>query len=181
MSRARSAVAVRTTIDQLREAAVEAYGVQVDSELMTFDNFDDVVDFCRPLTEELGGEPGSDAWYFWQHGEWAVMGDLGIALQRDEQAHEKLSARLGEVVVAALDTAYEYAYFAFCEGGKRRRRLMLEEGVFEMEGLPVKPERGHHMLEFNEEECERIWSAYDLPTFEYDPLEGHFQAIAIKR
>lgn len=181
MSRARSAVAVRTTVDKLREAAVEAFNVEVETEVKKFDDFYDAVEFCRPRTELLGGEARSDAWYFWKHGDWAVMGDLGVDLQNNDKELCRLSEKLGNVVVAALDVMYEYAYFASYEDGELRRRLLLEEGAFGEEGLPVKPERGRRLLDFNEQECERIWTAFKLPTFEHDPLNGPFYAIGVKK
>ena len=79
MSRARSAIAARTTVQALREALCKSFGVEdKGSELHT--DFYDVGTFCRANSEELGGDEGAEAWYFWQSGEWAVAGDLTLEL-----------------------------------------------------------------------------------------------------
>lgn len=175
MSRARAALAARTTVETLLEGAIKAFGKELGSESDTFDDFFDAVGFCRPLTEELGGDAGSDGWYVWQHGEWAILGDLGVLLQRDQDAVAALSADLSSpVVVAAMDPFDEYAHFAVYEDGKMSRRLILEDEVIRVEGIPVEAERGRHLDDFTQEEAERLWRSYKLPTFEFDPQEGTF-------
>ncbi|MEZ4468361.1 MAG: hypothetical protein R3F60_02660 [bacterium] len=175
MSRARAAIAARTTVEELMSAALTAFGKTAGADSATFDDFFDAASFCRPLCEELGGEVGSDAWYSWQHGEWAILGDLGLLLQRRHAALAALSERVGELVVGAVDTGFEYAHFAVYDDGEMRRRLTLEDEALELEGLPVAAERGRHLEDFSEEEAERLWTSYGLPTFEYDPEEGRFR------
>ena len=59
MSRARSALAVRTTTGELIASALKAFGCeQVKTESMT--DFDSVLDFCHANSEELGGAEGCD-------------------------------------------------------------------------------------------------------------------------
>ncbi len=184
MGRARSAIAARTSTAKLLEAAIETFGVTVvEEERPEFGDFYDAVAFCRPHCEELGGDEGSDAWYVWQVGEWAVLGDLATALHRDEDALEALSTKLAtEVIVASLDPYVEYACFGAYVGGRMKRRLMLDEdGEYLAEGLPVVAERGQHVDDFDEEECERLWTSYKLPTFEYDPTDGPFLCVALQR
>lgn len=184
MGRARSAIAARTSTDKLLAATIEALGVTVsEEEQPEFAEFDDALDFCRPHCEELGGDEGSDAWYVWKVGEWAVLGDLATALHRDEDALEALSVALGtEVLVATIDPYVEFACFGAYADGRMKRRLMLaEDGEYLSEGLPVAAERGRHLDDFDLEECERVWVSYKLPTFEYDPVEGPFQCAAVKR
>lgn len=184
MSRARSTVAARTTIPKLREAALKAYRSRepVNKDLVEVPDFDAVLDWAGPRTEDLGGEPGSDAWYFHQVGDWAVMGDLGVLLARDLDAIQRMSAALeGELVAAAIDSAFEYAFFASYVGGKLKRRLLLENQEFETEGLPIQAERGRPTVDFDEDEANRIWTHYGLPTFEYDPLEGPFFLLELRR
>lgn len=174
MSRARAAIAARTTVDALLAAAIDAYGKKAGDPAGPFGDFFDAASFCRPLCEELGGELGSDAWYAWQVGPWAVLGDLSLLLQKDHEALEALSKRLGDVVVAAVDMGFEYAHFAYYAGGRMKRRLTLEDEVLDLEGLPVAAERGRHVDDFNEEEADRLWTSYGLPTFDHDPDEGTF-------
>lgn len=181
MSRPRSAVAARTTIDKLREAAFKAFEVTPRPETEeTFDDFFDVAQACRPLTELLGGDEGSDGWYLWTEGPWALIGDLGMTLPTNTDALCRLSELLEtEVIVAAIDISFEFAHFATYEGGRVRRRLGLEDGVFSAEGLPVPAERGRQVLDFSEEEAERLWTSYGLPTFDFDPQTGPFTAIGV--
>lgn len=184
MSRARAALAARTTVESLLDAARKAYGKELGSESDTFDDFFDAVSFCRPLTEELGGDAGSDGWYLWKHGEWAILGDLGVLLQRNAAALSTLSSLLGtEIIVAAIDTYDEYAHFAAYEDGAMARRLQLEEDVILVEGIPVEAERGRHLDDFTLEEAERLWTSYSLPTFEFDPQDGSFrcQQVTVKK
>ena len=177
MGRTRSAIAARTSVDKLVEVALEAYGFTVtEEEQPQFDDFYDAVNFCRPHCEELGGDEGSDGWYVFQTGEWVVLGDLGAALLRDEDAIEAISAEVGE-----LDPYVEYACFGWYAGGRMKRRLVVEDGEYLAEGLPVPAERGQHVDDFDEEECERLWTSYKLPTFEHDPPEGPFRCIAVQR
>ncbi len=184
MGRTRSAIAARTSVEKLLEATLEAYGFTVSAEERPeFDDFYDAIAFCRDHCEELGGDEGSDGWYAWKTGEWALVGDLGTRFQLDEDALEALSAALGtEVLVAAINEYVEYACFGAYDKGRMKRRLALEEdGEYLTEGLPVAAERGRHLDDFNLEECERIWVSYKLPTFEYDPVEGPFRCVAVTK
>jgi hypothetical protein len=184
MSHARCNIAARTNLAKLKEAALSAYAeVQPTREpVAKHDTFDDVLDFCQPRTEEIGGPPGSDAWYFQQVGSWAIVGDLGLLLHRNAGALKQLSQTLGtEVVVCAIDSAIEYAFFALYAGGQMKRQLTLEGGEYEALGLPVQVERGRPIVDFTEEEAERIWTSYGLPTFEYNPEQGPFECLALER
>lgn len=185
MSRARSNIAARTTIPKLREAALAAFSRTRESakaELATVPDFDGVLDFCNANTEDLGGETGCDAWYFHQVGPWAVMGDLGVLLQKDERQLSDLGAALGvEIIVCAIDTAFEYAFFAAYDGSKLKRRLILEDEEFTREGLPVQGERGRPTVDFDEDEAILLWTSYKLPTFEEDPVEGPFFCQKLRR
>ncbi len=185
MARGRSALAAQTSPDKLIAAVCEAFGASlVDDEQPVFDDFNDAVDFCRPYCEDLGGEVGHDGWYAWpaKRG-WSVLGDLGSMLQDDPDRLAALSSALGsEVVVCCLDPYVEYACFASYAGGRETRKLLLEEGELLAEGLPVPAERGHHNdVDFDEVECERLWTSYGLPTFEHDPIDGPFTCVAVKR
>ena len=181
MSRARSAIAARTSSEEFFKAATEAFGLKVQEESAVEEDFYDAVQFCRPRTEATGGDDNDDAWYVWQHGEWAVIGDLGSQLHLDEGALEALSSKYGEVIAAAMDSGFEYAAFIAYKDGKMQRRLVLEDGEYDEAGVPVAAERGQHRMDFSEEECERIWTSYKLPTFEYDPEDGPFNCYALKR
>lgn len=173
MSRARSAIAARTTVETLFNAALKAFGKTLGDASDTFDDFFDAVTFCRPLTEELGGDEGSDGWYLWQVGEWAVLGDLGAKLQRDSSIVDTLSQDFDDLVVCALDSTYEYAHFSYYVKGSLKRSLILEDEVVDLVGVPVKAERGR-MDDFTLEEADRLWMSYKLPTLELDPEEGNF-------
>lgn len=179
MGRARSAVAARVSLDKMRAAVEDAFGVE-EVETKTCDDFYDAMDFCRPRSELLGGEIGHEAWYLWKAGEWAVMGDLSMRLPQDLDALAKLSAAVGPVVAAGIDTGFEYAFFAYFEDGALKRRLLLEDEEILEEGLPVKAERGRHLDDFKEEEAERLWTSYGLPTFDHDPLDGPFECVSVK-
>lgn len=179
MGRARSAVAARVSLDKMREAAEDAFGVEA-VETRSCDDFYDAMDFCRPRSEQLGGEVGQEAWYLWTVGDWVVMGDLSVALTRDLDALARLSKSVGPVVAAAIDSGFEYAFFAYFEGGVLKRRRVLEDEEILEEGLPIKAERGRHLDDFNEEEAGRLWMSYGLPTFDHDPLDGPFECVAVK-
>jgi len=183
MSRARCNIAARTPVEDLRQAALKAFGaVEATDEVVECADFDAVLDFCQPRCEEVGGEPDSDAWYLWKVEDWAVMGDLGLNLQRGIDELTKLSELLaGEVVVAAVDNAFDYAFFAVLKGGKLKRMLILDEGEYELHGLPVTAERGRPVEDFSIEEAERLWTSYGLPTFEWDPLGGPFTCQGLKK
>ena len=180
MGRARSAIAVRASVDALRAAAVKAFGMKVTDDASVTD-FDDAIDFCRPRSEELGADEGLEAWYFWTQGEWAIVGDLSLGLIRDDEALEKLSSEVGDIVACGIDAGFEFASFAAYSGGQLKRLLVLEDDEIIEEGFPVEAERGSFIEDFNEEEAERLWTSYGLPTFDYDPLEGPFQCVGMSR
>ncbi len=184
MSHARCNIAARTSQAKLKEAALAVYTeiALADEAASTFKNFDDALDFLQPRTEEIGGEPGTDAWYLHAVGNWAVLGDLGLLLHRDTDTLKALSAKLGvEVVVCAIDSAMQRVFFGLYAGGQMKRQLTLEDGEYEAQGLPVQAERGRPLVDFSEEEAERIWTTYGLPTFEYDPEQGPFECVPLKR
>jgi len=184
MSHARCNLAARTTPEQLKAAALAAFPhVRATAEPPhQTESFDGVLDFCQPRTEDLGGAVGGDAWYIWKVGPWAVLGDLGLALNKYPDALAKLSAALGaEVVVCAIDSALDYAFFGAYAGGAMKRHLLHESGEYEARGLPVQAEKGRPLVDFSEEEADRIWTSYGLPTFEYAPEEGQFECVALER
>ena len=180
MGRARSAVAVRASVDALKSAAVKAFNMKVSEESSAAD-FDDVIDFCRPRCEELGADEGLEAWYVWAQGEWAILGDLSLGLLREDDGLESLSNELGEIIVCGIDAGFEFASFAVYKGGDLKRLLVLEDDEIVEEGFPVAAERGSFIDDFNEEEAERLWTSYGLPTFDYDPLEGPFECLGMSR
>jgi len=179
MGRARSAVAARTTIEALQEALFTALSVEKKA-IETHDDFYDVVGFCRSNSDEYEGEDGSSAWYFWKVGEWAIVGDVSLKFCHDQTGLERLSASVGETIVAGLDSSFQYAYFSSVTNGETRRLLVLEDDEITDEGFPVTAERGRQLEEFGEEEAERLWTSYKLPTFEYDPMEGPFICVSVK-
>lgn len=181
MGRARSAIAAQTTIESLREAMLQVFPVELTEEGPECEDFFDAADYCRPHTEELGGDAGADAWYFWRQGKWAIAGDLGLSLCRNGAALEELSRRVGDLVVGAIDDAFEYALFAVVVRGEIKRRLTLEDDVCVVEGLPTAAERGRHLIDFDLAECEHLWTSHGLPTFDHDPLEGPFKTVALRR
>lgn len=181
MGRARSAIAARTDLESLRKAALAAYGAEA-YETERHSDFFDVAQFCRKSSEELGGEVGSDGWYFWKDGDWAILGDLTLTLVKDEASLAEVSAKLGLTVVAiALDLPFDFAHFSVSERGKIIRKLAMDELVILDEGLPLKAERGRPLEDFNEEVAERLWTSYGLPTFEHDPLDADFQCVAVRK
>ena len=180
MGRARCVIAAKCEPATLRQEAAAAFGLKLGEEVSR-DDFDLVIDFCRENSEELGGLEGQDAWYGWRHGEWAILGDLSLQIPKNLDALAALSARIGELVVASIDSVFEYAFFASCDGGKIKRLLILEEEEIVEEGLPVPAERGQHFDDFDEEAVEHIWSSYGLPTFDYDPTAGAFACMAVSQ
>lgn len=180
MSRARSALAARTSVEKLKAAACAAFGCR-PYEDARFTEFYDVAQFCRDHSEELGGEEGSDGWCFWQVGEWAVLSDLSLALVRKPDAVSALSEALDTVVIAAaVDLGFQFAAFIRAEDGELTRRLMLEDELITDEGVPTEAERGIHLEDFTEVEAEQLWRHYDLPTFEHDPLDDAFECVAVR-
>lgn len=183
MSRGRCCIAAKTTIEALKEAALKAIDrVQVvDGTMHPCEDFDAVLDFCQPRTEDLGGAAGSDAWYFWTVGDFAVMGDLGQLLQTDTAAIAKMSEILGEgVYCCAIDAHFNYVHFSAYEEGEQKRLLVLEDELIVMDGLPIEAEHGRPTVDFSVEEGERMWTFYGLPTFEFDPEGGPFQCVELK-
>ena len=179
MSRARSALAVRATKDDLISAALSAFGYeQTNSE--TKADFDEVIDFCRDNSEELGGESGCEAWYVWSEGDWTILGDLSLLLCRNEDALCALSERIGEVVVTGIDSGFEYAFFAYLNEGEMKRLLILEDDELVEDGYPVKAERGRYMDDFGEEEARELWASYGMKTLEFDPQADSFTVVCAK-
>ncbi len=178
MSRARSAIAVRTTVQSLLDALYGALGVkEINRE--SHKEFYDVASFCRSQSEELGGEEGQDAWYAFQAGDWAIVGDLGLILCRQSEVLQTVSKDLGETVVAAVDSGFEFALFGLYADGESKRLLILEDDELVEEGFPVTAERGQRRIDFDEEEAERLWTSYGLPTFEHDPPDDDFLALSV--
>ena len=179
MGRARTAIAARTTIEALQKASLSAFSVD-KTNTESYDDFYDAVDFCRANSEEYEGEDGSEAWYFWQVGDWAIVGDISMKLARDQEAIEALSEAVGETIVGAIDPSFQYVLFSAVSEGETRRLLVLEDDELVEEGFPVAAERGRHLDDFDEEELERIWTSYGLPTFEHDPIDGPFVCLSVK-
>ncbi len=180
MSRARSALAARTSVENLKAAACKAYGCE-PYEAARFEEFFDVAQFCREHSEELGGTLGSDGWCVWQVGDWAVLSDLSLLLVRNTDAIAAMSADLGtEVVGAAVDLGFAFAAYLRAKGGKITRRLMLEDELITDEGVPCVAERGLHLEDFTEVEAEQYWRHDKLPTFDHDPLDDVFECVAVK-
>jgi len=177
MGRARSALAVRASKESLCDAVLKAFSVKKDV-AETFDEFDDVIDFCRAQSEELGGKAGYDAWYIWRVGDWAILGDLSLRLGQNPDVLARLSDGLGEVIFASVDAFSGDACFAVYAQGRTRRLLMLEDDEVIEEGFPIPAEHGHFMDEFGDEELERLWTSYGLPTLEVDPSNGPFDCVA---
>ena len=179
MGRARSAVAARTSLKALREAFNHAFSVE-EAQEESHDDFFDAVQYCRSHSGEFSGSEGSEGWYFWQVGEWAVAGDVSLGLCKNKEALRTVSETLGEIVICGIDTMFEYAHFAVYDAGKNRRLLILEDDEIVDEGFPLQAERGQHVDDFQEEDAERLWVSYGLPTFEYDPDTGPFICVNVK-
>ena len=179
MSRARSALAVRATKDDLIAAALTAFGFEKEkSETMT--DYDQVIDFCRENSEELGGAGGLEAWYVWSEGDWTILGDLSLQLCRNEDALIALSEKIGEIVVTGIDSGFEYAFFSHLDEGEMKRLLILEDDELVEDGYPVKAERGRYMDDFGEEQALELWSSYGMKTLEFDPTADTYTVIAAK-
>lgn len=179
MGRARSAIAARTTLEALQEALNQVCSVKkIHGE--SHDDFFDAVQYCRAHSDEFSGVEGSEAWYFWQVGDWAIVGDVSLKLCKQQGVLKALSQTMGEVVVCGMDTTIEYAHFSVFDAGKIRRLLVLEEDEIVDEGFPLPAERGQHIDEFQDEEAERLWTSYGLPTFEYDPDPGPFVCVNVQ-
>jgi len=179
MGRARSAIAAKCDLETLLQGAMTAYGLQFASST-SFGDFYDAVEFCRNESEELGGTEGQEAWIHWQHDKWSVLSDLSLLIPRNLDALKALSAQIGPIVVASIDSAFEYAFFAFCDEGKVKRLLVLEDEEIIEEGLPVPAERGQQFADVDEETVERLWTSYGLPTFDYDPADASFACSCLK-
>ncbi|MEE2788121.1 MAG: hypothetical protein VX589_12330 [Myxococcota bacterium] len=179
MSRARSALAVRATKEQLIEAALKAFGYEKVKDDVC-NQFDGVLDFCRDNSEDLGGAEGCDAWYAWTEGDWALLGDLSLQLHREEDALARLSEHLGDVVVTSIDSGFQFACFSFLADGEMKRLLILEDDELVEDGYPVKAERGRYMDDFGEEEANALWTSYGLSTFEFDPSDQEFTLVTVK-
>ena len=179
MSRARSALAVRATKDDLIAAALSAFGFeQATSETKT--DYDEVIDFCRENSEELGGTAGFEAWYVWTEGDWTILGDLSLQICRNEDALTALSEKVGEIVVTGIDSGFEYAFFAYFRDGDMKRLLILEDDELVEDGFPVKAERGRYMEDFAEEQALELWTSYGMKTLEFDPTADSFTVISAK-
>ena len=114
MSHARCNLAARTTPEQLKAAALATFPhVRATAEPPhQTESFDGVLDFCQPRTEDLGGAAGGDAWYIWKVGPYAVLGDLGLALNKYPDALAKLSAAVGAEVVVCVVGLFNLALLA---------------------------------------------------------------------
>ncbi len=179
MGRARCAVAARAGQEALCKAILEIFETEVLAE-KECEDFDGVLDFSFEKSEELGGEEGSDAWHSFAVESWGVIGDLSLFLCNDQDRLEALSKEIGELVVTAIDTGFEYAFFAYLNDGEIKRLLVLEDEEITEDGFPISAERGRPLEDFSEEEAERLWTSFGLPTFDYDPLAGPFKAMAIR-
>jgi hypothetical protein len=180
MSRARSAIAARTSLEALKAAACKAYGY-TPYETAEFEEFYDAAQFCRANSEELGGDEGTESWYVWEHEGWAVLGDLTLDLARNNDALNAISKALdAELIVGGIDLNYGFAVFGAFTNGEATRFLKLEDDDIEDEGVLLKAERGRPLVDFNEEEAGRLWNSFGLPTFDHDPLDGRFVCTAVK-
>ena len=179
MSRARSALAVRASKDDVLAAALTAFGFEQEkSETKT--DYDDVIDFCRENSEELGGAAGREAWYVWTEGDWTILGDLRLQLCRNEDALIALSDKVGEIVVTGIDSGFEYAFFSYLADGEMKRLLILEDDELVEDGYPVKAERGRYMDDFGEEQALELWASYGMKTLEFDPTADSYAVVVVK-
>lgn len=176
MGRARSAIAARTSIQVLQKALLDAFSMKETTQ-ESHDDFFDAVNFCRDNSEEFNGEDGQEGWYFWQAGEWAIAGDISLRLSRSQDRLEVISRSVGELVAAGVDSSFQYAFFARFEQGETKRLLLLEDDEIVEEGFPISAERGQFIDDFDEDEAERLWISFGLPTFEHDPIEGPFACV----
>ena len=179
MGRARCAIAARAGQDALVTAMLDAFGTEILSN-SECEDFDGVLDISFAKSEELGGDDGSDVWHLQTIDKWSVIGDLSMNLCKDVERLEALSEKVGELVVTAIDTSFEYAFFAYLDGGETKRLLILEDEEITEDGFSIAAERGRPLEDFSEEEAERLWTSFGLPTFDYDPLGGPFKAIAVQ-
>ena len=177
MGRARSAIAARTSISVLQKALLESFSMKEIAQ-ESHDDFYDAVNFCRENSEDFIGEDGQEGWHFWQVGEWAIAGDISLRLCRSQEQLEAISAAVGDLVAAGLDSSFQYAFFAKLEQGETKRLLLLEDDEIVEEGFAIAAERGQFIDDFDEEEAERLWTSFGLPTFEHDPIEGPFVCVS---
>ncbi len=177
MGRARSAIAARTSIKVLQKAMLDAFSMKETAQ-ENHDDFYDAVHFCRENSEEYNGDDGHEGWYLWQVGEWAVAGDISLRFCRSQDELDAISASVGDVVAAGIDSSFEYAFFAKFEQGETKRLLLLEDDEIIEEGFPIAAERGQFMDDFDEDEVERLWTSFGLPTFEHDPIKGPFVCLS---
>ena len=179
MGKPRSAIAVRGSTKALLDEALKAFSKTL-SERRDAKDFDEVIDFTREHCEELGGPEGEDCWHLWQHGEFAILGDLSLLSPKDQEALKSLSQHTDELSVGMLDASFGDILFAVYRDGDLKRLLSMEDGELYESGSPVLEERGHFDEEFDDEMLERLWTARKLPTFEHDPLTGPFELVVVK-
>ena len=140
MGKPRSAIAVRGSTKALLDEALKAFSKTL-SERRDAKDFDEVIDFTREHCEELGGPEGEDCWHLWQHGEFAILGDLSLLSPKDQEALKSLSQHTDELSVGMLDASFGDILAAVYRDGDLKRLLSMEDGeLYESGSLSWKNE-----------------------------------------
>lgn len=122
--------------------------------------------------------PGTDAFGFWQDGNWAVMLDPGYVRASDGKALAVLSERFGLALSFVIETTGGCAFFDAHEHGQRIRRIQSIDGQVEAEGKRLPQEARLPASSYYMDETEQLQLAFGITPLERLPADAAVQGVA---
>jgi hypothetical protein len=124
------------------------------------------------------GDPGTDAFGFWQDGEWAVMLDPSYVQASDGQALAMLSERFGRVLSFVVETSGGCAFFDAYERGRRIRRIQAIDGEVKAEGERLPQEAQLPESRYDIEETDQLQRAFGITPLQRLPGDVRVEGVA---
>ena len=111
--------------------------------------------------------PGTEAYGFWQDGEWAILLDPDFVQAGDSKGLVVLGERFGCALSFVIETASATAIFWQVDGGHVARHIRFESGDMHVEGERLPQEEGLPSDAFYMTEMEDLQRAFGIT-----PLSG---------
>ena len=123
-------------------------------------------------------DAGTQAFGFWQDGDWTLMLDPGYVQASDGDGLATLSLRFGLTLSFVIETAGGCAFFSAYDQGQRTRRVTSIDGKVTREGAALPQEAGLPGSSFYMEEIERLQGAFGITPLEQLSEDKRIRAMA---
>ena len=115
--------------------------------------------------------PGTEAYGFWQDGEWAILLDPDFVQAGDLKGLAALGERFGCALSFVIETASATAMFWRVDGGHVARHIRFESGEMHVEGERLPQEEGLPSDVFYMTEMEDLQRAFGITPLEQLPAD----------